>query len=172
MSLRKLPWLQIIVAVLAVIYVGYGLVQANLHHDIRAEGRAGRADKYWQEIFNQGWPLHAREVRELHGPFPFWRLAERTEVWYGLNAYTDTLTAVIMFVATVACGIFWRRPSASQFTLRSLFVLLTIVAGLLALIQLPVWKLPLHLIPAILLGYSAIVYWVCQVVLECARRIL
>ena len=167
--IRKLPWLQIIFAGLAVVYVGYGLVQANRHHDIRAQGRA---NKHWQEIFNQGWPLHAREVRELHTLSPYWQLAERKEEWYRLNAYTDTLAAVIMFAATVACGIFWRRQSSLQITLSGLLIVLTIVAGLLALHQLPVWKLPLHLIPAILLGYSAVIYWICQGVLECARRLI
>lgn len=163
-------YLHIAATCLAVIFVAYGLVQANRREDLKALS-GGMA--HMVVVYSEGWPWDAREVIESRGGFPARRLNTKEIEWYWSGVAVDSLTAMLMLAATAACGMRWRGRIGLQITLRGLFVLLTIVAVLIAIYQQSVFfLLPWRVIAPLMLGIAAVVYWICWGVIEGASRLI
>src|SRR5689334_8629158 len=96
---RLLPWLQVSATCLAVIFVAYGLVQANRREDLKA---LASSMTHSIVIYSEGWPWDAREVSESRGGFPASLLKKKEVQWYWAGVVMDSLMAVLMLAATAA----------------------------------------------------------------------
>ncbi|WP_254513290.1 hypothetical protein [Anatilimnocola floriformis] len=163
-----LKYLLIAATWLATAWVAYGVVMANCEPEWT--GLGGNLS-FVAADYSQGWPLPCREYSELHDFAARTRKITRDR-WRLLPAIANVSFAALIVGATVAGGIRWQRCGSFQFTLRGLFVLLTITAGLLALYERSqFWLLSWNLIAPLMLGLAAVMHWICWGVLEGAGLI-
>ena len=159
-----LKFLLIAATWLATAWVAYGLVMANCKRE--SLGFGGGFGSLSRD-YSQGWPLCCREYTEVksYTALPTW--TTKDDRWYLLPVLTNVSCAVLMLGATAVCGIRWQRKPGFQFTLRGLFVLLTIAAGLLAIYERwSFWGLTWPVIAPLMAGVASAIYWICWGVFE------
>lgn len=150
-------------------WVAFGLLAAN--REGRLVWKHGD-NEYAHSRYSNGWPwsFHERtfgfRLGPSRGPFDVeWRRA---------SAILNALAAVALIAATAACVLQWQPQQSHRITLHGLFVLLTILAVLLALYQRAFFsRLPWYEAVPLMAGVAAVTYWIfCWGVVEGANRLI
>jgi hypothetical protein len=150
-------YLAIAAACLAASWVAFGLLTANREEQlVWKRGDYG----YAHYRYSYGWPWSFHEctfgfrLANSRGPFDV--------EWRSASAILNGLAAVVLIGATAACGLQWQSQKSHRITLSGLFVLLTIVAVLIALYQRALFlRLPSYQIAPLMAGVAAVTYWFC-----------